>query len=139
MKTENTIKTMIRLPEELVEEIDRTLENANCKYRSDFIRKAIYFYLSYINSNDKANGYLSEVMQQYLDARLSVMEDSFNKLFFKEIVEVGILSQMIAFYNNVHPSVLENMRKKVTYEVKATNGKIDIEDALEFQNNINKD
>jgi hypothetical protein len=62
----NSVKkrTAVWIYPETIEEMDSLLEKDNCKSRSEFIDKALNFYMGYLVSED-TTGYLSKINIPY--------------------------------------------------------------------------
>jgi len=114
-------------------EIESTYESDNCKSKSEFIEKAIQFYLGYLKQERNVN-YLSPLITSQMDATIAGMEQRLSRNLFKIAVELGKLSHMIAVDNNVDESTLRELHAMCVDEVRHINGCIDFDSAVRFQN-----
>ena len=99
----------------------------DCVSKSEFIEKAIRFYIGFLTAEDKSNflpnmrGIVSES-----DTRIS-------RLLFKMSVEMAIMMNLLAFEYQVDPDVLQRLRGECVKEVKRLNGSFSFEDAINWQ------
>ena len=63
INTENVKRIVIWLKPELLSRMDGWLETANCKNRSEFISKALRFYMGYL-ATDGVSSYVCESVSQ---------------------------------------------------------------------------
>jgi len=114
-------------------EIESTYESDNCKSKSEFIEKAIQFYLGYLKQERNVN-YLSPRITSSVEAVINGTEQRMNRNLFKIAVELGKLSHMIAVDNNVDEDTLRELHAMCVDEVRHINGCIDFDSAVRFQN-----
>ena len=117
----------------------RTLENVrshykhdNCKSQSEFIEKAISFYIGYLDEESSVN-YISPMITETVKATIAGTEQRLSRLMFKVAVELGKISNMLAATNDVDDETLHQLQAMCVNEVRRINGIISYEDAVEFQ------
>ena len=116
-----------------LEEVDKVYEGDNCKSKSEFIEKAIRFYLGYLKQEDNIN-YLSPRITSSVDAVVHGAEQRINRNLFKIAVELGKLSHTLAAVNDVDEETLQELHEMCLDEVRHINGVINFEKAVRFQN-----
>ena len=114
---------------EKVEEIYRT---DDCESKSEFIEKAIHFYIGYLTSEDK-KGYLPSVVTSTLKSIVAESDNRQNRMLFKLAVEIAIMQNLMASLNEIDPLSMERLRGECVQEVKRLSGGFTFEDALTWQ------
>jgi len=123
------------LSPEVSARIDASLAEDNCKNRSEFVEKALQFYMGYLGSPD-SNLYMSRVLSSLINGVLTQNVDRLCSLIFKLAVEVAMMTQVIGANLNYNEEELRNLRGKCVKDVKTTFGKISLEEAARFQKGI---
>ena len=118
---------------ETMEEVGYTYEDDNCKSKSEFIEKAMQFYLGYLKQERNIN-YLSPRITSSVEAVIHGSEHRLNRNLFKIAVELGKLSHTLAAANNVDEDTLRELHEMCVDEVRHINGMIIFENAVRFQN-----
>lgn len=116
-----------------LEEVSNTFQSDNCKSKSEFIEKAINFYLGYLKQEDNIN-YLAPRITSSVDAVVHGSEQRINRNLFKIAVELGKLSHTIAAANNVDENTMQELHAMCVDEVRHINGVISFDNAVRFQN-----
>ena len=115
-----------------LELVDKMMADDNCDSRSEFIEKAILFYVGYLSSN-ASKSYLPNVIISTLKSIVSESDNRQNRMIFKLAVEIAILQNLIASMQEVDPVSMERLRAECVKEVKRLNGSFTFEDALTWQ------
>ena len=118
---------------ETMEEVGYTYDSDNCRSKSEFIEKAIQFYLGYLKQERNVN-YLSPRITSSVEAVVHGSEHRLNRNLFKIAVELGKLSHTLAAANNVDEDTLRELHEMCLDEVRHINGIIDFDSAVRFQN-----
>ena len=118
---------------ETMEEVGYTYESDNCRSKSEFIEKAIKFYLGYLKQQNNVN-YLSPRITSSVEAVVHGSEQRINRNLFKIAVELGKLSHTLAAANDVDEETLRELHAMCVDEVRHINGSISFENAVRFQN-----
>ena len=130
-------ETKIRIPlwiyPSTEEEIKNNYEKDNCKSPSEFIEKAINFYIGFLKSEDNVN-YLSPRITSSVDAVVPGSEQRINRNLFKIAVELGKVAHAVAAANDVDEDTMRELHAMCVDEVRHINGFINFESAVEFQN-----
>lgn len=114
-------------------EIENTYESDNCRSKSEFIEKAIKFYLGYLKQEKNVN-YLSPMITSTMEAVVNGCEQRMNRNMFKMAVELGKIAHTLAAANDVDEDTLRELHAMCVDEVRHINGAISYESAVRFQN-----
>ena len=133
MSFENKVKFALWAYPETLKNVEVHYKNDNCRSQSEFIEKAIKFYIGYLSEEDNIN-YLSPMITETVKAQIKGTEQRRSRLLFKVAVELGKLSHMTAAVNEVDDDTLNSLHAMCVNEVRKINGIIDYEDAAEYQN-----
>lgn len=114
------------------EQINKIFESDNCKSPSEFIEKAVKFYIGFLNEESNVS-YLAPRITSSVDAVVHGSEKRINRNLFKIAVELGKLCHMIAAANEVDEDTLRELHAMCINEVSHINGTIEFEKAVEFQ------
>lgn len=112
--------------------LDEWKEKDNCKSRSEFLEKAIQFYSGYLSAQIYTD-YLPLAITSALSGMVDSSENRISRLLFKLTVELSMLMNLYAAQNDIDEEVLRKLRTKCLSDVKKTNGKIQLEDVVEYQ------
>ena len=99
---------------------------------SEFIEKAILFYIGYLSQQDNLN-YISPMITKTVKAQINDTEQRLARLLFKVAVELGKLTHLLAAANDVEDETLRQLLVMCINEVRKINGVIDCEDAVRYQ------
>jgi len=128
-------RTVVWLDAKLVPRMDGWLKADNCKNRSEFINKALRFYMGYLGTEDNT-AYISKAI---LTAIQGTMDDNNNRLrgiLFKAAVELNMMSHTIAAHFRTDDIYTRELRGFAVDEVKRTNGQVSFENAVQRQRRI---
>lgn len=130
-------ETKIRIPlwiyPSTLEDIKKFYEDDNCKSPSEFIEKAINFYIGYLKQEKNVN-YLSPRITSSVEAVIHGSEQRLSRNLFKIAVELGKIAHTIAAANDVDEDTLRELHAMCVDEVRHINGVIDFDSAVKFQN-----
>ena len=125
-------KTAVYLQPETMRKIEQEYKDDNCASKTEFIEKAVTFYIGYLRQQQEVN-YLSPMITETVKAQIKGTEQRLARLMFKVAVELGKLSHMTAAINDVDDETLESLHAMCVNEVRKINGIIDYENAVDFQ------
>ena len=117
----------------MVAEITRMMPEANATSKTDFVRKAVAFYIGYIRQQKNIN-YLAPMLAGAIKSEVRSLGKDVCEMLFKLAVEMGINSNITAAVNDIEDESLENIRRNVAQEIARVNGILTFEDANEWQN-----
>ena len=133
----NSVKkrTAVWLYPETMGEMDGLLERDNCKSRSEFIDKALNFYMGYLVSGD-TTGYLSKILISAIQGILKETENRNANNLFRLSVEMSMMMNILAAGLEISEEELRSLRGRCVQQVRKTRGKISMEEAIKFQQGI---
>lgn len=138
MEEENRLKITLWLKPGIVRRMDGWLEEDNCKTRSEFIEKALRFYMGCLATEDTSE-YLSRALVDTLWGTLADNENRLRTLLFKLCVEINMMGHTVAAHFRADPVNRRELRAYAVDEVLRTNGKISFDDALDLQRQVYSD
>ena len=112
-----------------LEAIDKAMQQANCKSRSEFLENAAKMYAGYISAENVIQ-FLSAVLVRAINATLKSSEDRISRLMFKQSVELCMMMNVLAAGLEIDDSQLDDLRWRCVQNVKKTNGSITFQDTL---------
>lgn len=104
----------------------------NCSSASEFIEKAILFYLGYVSSQQNQD-YLARVIPATVKGIVDESANRMGRLLFKIAVEMAVIENILAAVCDVDQQELKRLRGQCVEEIKRTNGMISFEQALGWQ------
>ncbi len=132
---QDKIKFALWIPAELQEQIRERYPRDNCRSQSEFIEKAIRFYMGYLSGRDACN-FLPEALVGALQGSVQQGESHICRLLFKLTVELSIMMNVLAAGMEISPEDLDKLRARCVREVKRTNGSITMKDAVRYQSGL---
>ena len=135
---DNKKRTAIWLSPGVIRRMDGWLEEDNCRTRSEFVEKALRFYMGYLAAED-TSVFLSRTL---VDTLQGIVDDNANRmrtLLFKWCVELNMMGHTIAAHFRADPVNRRELRAYAVDEVKRTNGQISFDRALEAQRRLRDD
>lgn len=128
-------RTAVWLYPETIDKMDSLLESDNCKSRSEFIDKALNFYMGYLVSED-TTGYLSKILISAMQGTLKETENRNSSNLFRLSVEMSMMMNILAAGLEINEEELHSLRGRCVQQVKKTRGKVSMEEAIKFQQGI---
>lgn len=132
MEEQNKKKTTFWVPPETIRRMDSWLAADNCASRSEFVDKALRFYMGYLSSEDTTL-FLSDALVATLRGIVGDNENRVRSVMFKQAVELNMMSHTIAAHFRADPIDRRELRAFAIEEVKRTNGQVSFEHALDVQ------
>lgn len=130
-------RTAVWLYPETINKMDSMLDMENAKSRSEFIEKALQFYMGYMTSENTTE-YLPKVLVSAMQGILRETENRNSSNLFRLSVEMSMMMNILAAGLEISDEDLRKLRGRCVNEVKKTKGKISIEDAVKFQQGIDE-
>ena len=127
------IKFAAYLHPETLDKIKELYRGDDCSSKSEFIEKAVRFYIGYLTAEDKSN-YLPNMFLSNMRAIASESDNRMSRMLFKLTVELAMVMNLIAANYEVDPETLERLRGSCVREVKRLGGSFSMEDAVDWQN-----
>lgn len=129
---ENKKKFALWIYPDTLQKVEEIYRKDNCESRSEFIEKAVNFYIGYLTSEDK-NGYLPSVVTSTLKSIVAESDNRQNRMMFKLAVEIAIMQNLVVSSQEIDPLSLERLRGECVKEVARLNGTFSFEDAVNWQ------
>ena len=107
----------------------------NCRSQSEFIEKAVEFYLGYLNTQN-ASAFLPGVIATVLNGALDNFGQRIGAQLYKVAIEQNMCNHLLAEDTDMDKRDYELLRGRSVREVKSTNGGISFKDALDFQKTV---
>ena len=128
----NKERVVAYLPPKMIVNMDSMLESNNMKNKSEFICKAVDFYIGYL-STQNGTSYLSDVLLGAIKGEMQLSERRHSGNLFRLSVEMSMMMNLIAAGLEIEDDQLYKLRGRCVREVKNSKGKIAFEDALDYQ------
>ena len=135
MSYENKKRTAVWLSPGVIRRMDSWLEEDNCSTRSEFIEKALRFYMGYLATEDTSE-YLSQALVNTLQGIVADNSNRLRTMIFKWCVELNMMGHTIAAHFRADPINRRELRAYAVDEVKRTNGQISFDRALDQQRRL---
>ena len=132
---ENVQRLVIWMAPGTIRRMDGWLVDDNCKNRSEFISKAVRFYMGYLATEDTTE-FLSRTLVTTIQGTMESNTNRICRLLFKLCVELGMAVHTVAAHFKADHNDLRALRGFVVNEVKRTNGDINFDRALEHQRKL---
>ena len=125
-------KFLLWLRPETKEEIKKYYADDDCRTMSEFVEKAIRFYLGYLTAKNPSN-YLPSVFLSTMQGMVDESDNKLSRLLFKIAVEIALMQNLLAARYEIDPKKLEELRGTCVREVQRLNGHFAFEDAVRWQ------
>ena len=132
MTSEYKKKTTVWLYPSTISKIDGWKGADNCANRSEFMEKAVSFYVGYLSAEDTTE-YLSKALLANMQGILDDNSNRLRSLLFKWCVELNMACHTIAAHFGVDDIDRRELRRFAVDEVKRTYGQISFDHALDVQ------
>ena len=116
----------------LLEEVDSLYQKDNCASRSEFMEKALRFYIGHLSS-EKNKDYLADVIPSTVKGIVDETANRMGRLLFKMAVEQAVSENILAAVCDVDPQDVTRLRGHCIEEIRKTNGMISFEESLRWQ------
>ena len=132
---DNKKKTTIWLRPSMIARMDGWLLTDNCDSRSEFIEKALRFYMGHLAAEDQTE-FLSDALVGVMRGMVEVNTHRICRMLFKECVELNMMSHVIAAHYKADPIDVRALRAFAVDEVKHTNGAVSFDKSLAHQRKL---
>ena len=116
----------------LLEEVNSLYKSDNCASRSEFMEKALRFYMGYLNCN-RSQDYLAQVIPSTVKGIMDDTANRMGRLLFKMAVEQAVTENILAAVCEVDPQDVTRLRGQCIEEIRKTNGLLSFDKALSWQ------
>ena len=125
-------KFALWIKQSTIDMVENIYKDDNCSSRSEFIEKAIIFYVGYLSANDTSQ-YLPNVVTSTLKSIVAESDNRMSRLIFKLAVELAMTMNIIASSQDIDKLTLTKLRGEYIKEVKKLNGSFSFDDAYDWQ------
>ena len=125
-------KFALWIKESTLDMVENIYKEDNCDSRSEFIEKAIIFYIGYLSSNDNSQ-YLPNILTSTLKSIVAESDNRMNRMIFKLAVELAMTMNVVAATQNIDKELLNKLCGECVKEVKRLNGSFSLDDAYNWQ------
>ena len=126
------VRKAFYIDEELLEQVDALLGEADVRSRNEFVNQALKFYIGYLTS-EKIENYMLTTISSVMHATVKDSENRMARAMYKLAVETSKLSHVIAYSHEVDAQELSKLQAKCAEEVKRINGAVKFEEAYKYQ------
>ena len=119
----------IWLKPSLIERIESLRQADNCESKSEFIEKALEFYIGYLSSKENRY-YLPIVLTSTIKSIVGESTNRQNTILFKMAVEMNMMMNILASEFNLEESMLAELRGYSVEQVKRSNGLLTFDDVV---------
>ena len=138
MNENNKRNTTLWLRPSTIQRMDSWLAEDNCQSRSEFVEKALRFYMGYLGTEDNT-AYISKAILTAIQGTLDDNNNRLCRIIFKWAVELNMMCHTIAAHFRADPIDRKELRAYAVDEVKRTNGQISFSNALDTQRRLGED
>ena len=128
-------KATIFLTPSMKKKIEENYRADNCRSQSEFVEKAVDFYLGYLNTKN-ASAFLPEVLSTILIGIMDDFAQRMGKQLYKVAVEQNLCNHILISDTDMDQRTYQLMRGRSVREVDSTNGRITFKEVLDFQRSV---
>lgn len=129
---ENKKKFALWMYPDTLQKVGEIYRGDNCESKSEFIEKAVNFYIGYLTSEDNKS-FLPSIVTSTLKSIVAESDNRTSRILFKIAVELAILQNIVAATNEIDDVSLKRLRGECVKEVTRLKGSFDFDDALDWQ------
>lgn len=128
-------KATIFLTPSMKKKIEENYRADNCRSQSEFVEKAVDFYLGYLNTKN-ASAFLPEVLTTILIGIMDDFAQRIGRQLYKVAVEQNLCNHILISDTDMDQRTYQLMRGRSVREVDSTNGRITFKEVLDFQRSV---
>ncbi len=128
-------KATIFLTPSMKKKIEENYRADNCRSQSEFVEKAVDFYLGYLNTKN-ASAFLPEVLSTILIGIMDDFAQRMGRMLYKLSVEQNLCNHILTADTDMDQRTYQLMRGRSVREVDSTNGRITFKEVLDFQKSV---
>ena len=128
-------KVTIFLTPSMKKKIEENYRADNCRSQSEFVEKAVDFYLGYLNTKN-ARAFLPEVLTTILIGIMNDFAQRIGRQLYKVAVEQNLCNHILISDTDMDQRTYQLMRGRSVREVDSTNGRITFKEVLDFQRSV---
>ena len=115
-----------------LEMVKNNYRKDKCKSQSEFIERAIQYYVGHITAADDTS-YLPNVFLSSMKSIVAESDNRISRLLFKLAVELAVTMNVVAATNEIDKLSLDRLRGECVKELKRMNGSFTFDDAHDWQ------
>ena len=131
-ENEGKRKFALYIRESTLEQVRKWYPLDDCTSQSEFIEKAIQFYIGFISS-ENGSDYLPKIITSTLKGIVNESDNRISRILFKMAVEQAITMNVVAATCNISRDQLDKLRGTCVAQVKRSNGAYSFENAYDLQ------
>jgi hypothetical protein len=132
---ENKERVVAWLYPEMIENMNHLMDNHGMKNHTEFVEKAVDFYIGYLSSQNSTT-YLSKILLESISGTLKETENRQSANLFRLSVEMSMMMNILAAGLEISDEDLHKLRGRCVQEVKRNKGRINMEDAVKYQQGV---
>lgn len=132
---ENKERVVAWLYPEMIENMNNLMDNHGMKNHTEFVEKAVDFYIGYLSSQSSTT-YLSKILLESISGTLKETENRQSANLFRLSVEMSMMMNILAAGLEISDEDLQKLRGRCVQEVKRNKGRINMEDAVKYQQGV---
>lgn len=129
------VKSTLWLTPSVKEKVEDHYSADNCRSQSEFIEKAIEFYIGYLHTQN-AYAFLPRVFSNVLIGTMDNFGQRIGAQLYKAAIEQNMCNHILAADTDLDQRDYELLRGRSVREVQRTNGRISFKDAMDFQKSV---
>ena len=118
--------------EDVLASVKSMYRDYGCSSQSEFIEKAVEFYLGYLKM-DMDMDLIAPVVMSTIRSVVTENTTRITRLLFKNSVEMALMNNILAYEYQIDPENVKKVREECEKTVRKTNGNFSIEDAVKWQ------
>jgi len=136
MKENKKVKVAIWMKPHMIKQIDAAYPLHEISSRSEFVCKAVEFYLGFLQS-ETSEEYINKTTLSFLENQVGKLEARICRQLFRMCVEYSIMANVSASQiKGMTDELMQKLRKKCIGDVKQTIGNIRYDRIYAFQNGL---
>lgn len=129
------LKSTIWLTPSVKDKVETRYRADNCNSQSEFIERAIEFYIGYLNTQN-AGAFLPEVLSTVLVGTMDNFGQRIGTQLNKMAIEQNMCNHILVEDTDMDERDYQLLRGRSVREVQSTNGRISFKDVLDFQKSV---
>lgn len=129
------LKSTIWLTPSVKDKVETRYRADNCNSQSEFIERAIEFYIGYLNTQN-AGAFLPEVLSTVLIGTMDSFGQRIGTQLNKMAIEQNMCNHILVEDTDMDERDYQLLRGRSVREVQSTNGRISFKDVLDFQKSV---
>ncbi len=120
---------------DMIEKMNHLISNHNMKNHTEFVEQAVDFYIGYLSCKN-ATTYLSKILLSAVEGTLKETENRQSANLFRLSVEMSMMMNILAAGLEISDEDMRKLRGRCVTEVKRNKGRINMEDAVKYQQGL---